>query len=362
MKEKKKALAVVAGPYRFYQVLWLYSQFQEYEWNILILPYGEGDKNAKQIEAHCEKLGIFKNIYHSHMTGQNSSPLEQVAIILKMFVYYTVGQKKRLMRKIISEQTNGLEFDVAFVGCEYSIIEGAIIGLADEIEVNIFEEGLGDYVPKKKYPALKPIELISYFISKMGYFSPYQYFELKNSKKCIKYATLPKLMKNRQYREIRQSFQTDSEKRKMHKSILEKLYDVDTSVFEKIDVVLFTLPLNGYVVNGEDDKQRMYKWLVEKYGNKNILIKKHPRDEEKYEWEDLNISFLDEKFPAETIVEYIADQDIVMMGMSTVLLSFLQRLKNVSILQFHDILDIYEEIEKKSIKVLNISNDKIIEL
>lgn len=181
MKEKKKALAVVAGPYRFYQVLWLYTQFQEYEWSILILPYGEGDKNVSQIHAHCGQLGIFKNIYHSNMTGQNSSLIEQMSAILKMFCYYIIGRKKKLMKKILSEQTKGFEFDAAFVGCEYSIIEGAIIGLADEKEVYIFEEGLGDYVPKKKYPRFNFIEIASYFVCKMGYFSPYQYFALKNA-------------------------------------------------------------------------------------------------------------------------------------------------------------------------------------
>ncbi len=346
MGNKKKALAVVAGPYRFYQVLWLYTQFQEYEWSILILPYGEGDKNAKEIQKHCETLGIFKNIYHSHMTGQNSSKWEQLAILTKMFGYYIVGQKKGLMRKIIREQTGGLEFEVAFVGCEYSIIEGAIIGLADEIEVNIFEEGLGDYVPKKKYPGLNFKEIVSYVICKMGYFSPYEYFELKYAKYCIKYATFPEKIKNRHFKAIRQLYKKGYEldtKREEYDLLCHRVFNYDTEIIQEADVIFFTLPLKGYVKNVKEEEEKLHYWFVQNYRGKKIVIKKHPRDEYLYKWNDVKVEFLDATIPSEVIVNQIEEQDVVIIGMSTTILSFVGKEKDIIILKHENVYDIFNE-------------------
>lgn len=346
MEKKKKALAVVAGPYRFYQVLWLYTQFQEYEWSILILPYGEGDKNAKEIQKHCETLGIFKNIYHSNMTGQNSSKWEQLAILMKMFCYFIVGQKKKLMRKIICEQTEGLEFEVAFVGCEYSIIEGAIIGLADEIEVNIFEEGLGDYVPKKKYPGLDFKEIVSYVICKMGYFSPYQYFELKNTKYCKKYASIPEKIKSRHYKDIKQLYKDEDGinlKEKNYVALCQKVFDLKIEKVLDSEVIFFTLPLKEYVINIKKEEEKLHSWFSQNYKGKKILIKKHPRDEYLYGWDDLNIEFINEKIPAEVIANYVYSQEIVMLGISTTILSLIGKKKRITILQHEDIYDAFKK-------------------
>ena len=126
MGSARKALAVVAGSYRFYQILWLYTQFPDLEWSILLLPYGKGDEIRKDLREKCEKLEIFANIYDSHMIGQDSGRCRQMMMFLKMLCFYFMGKKKKFMNSIIRSQTLGQEFDVFFVGCEYSIIEESI--------------------------------------------------------------------------------------------------------------------------------------------------------------------------------------------------------------------------------------------
>lgn len=357
MKVRKQALAVVAGPYRFYQTLWLYTQFPEYEWSILLLPYGNGDKVEMDIHSKCDKLGIFKKIYHASMVGQNSNTCDQVIIMFKMFIYYILGKRKVFMKKILLSQTEGKDFDAYFIGCEYSIIEGAIIGLADEKEVYIFEEGLGDYLPRKKYPSLSLKEIACYIVSRMGYFSPYTYFELSNSAFCTKYASLPKSLSDRNYKCINKLFDGSDISRKEYQNMLDVIYPFSKNLIAECDVILFTSPWDWDASQKNEYLDKIYVWMAENYKDKRICIKRHPRDVEKYMWNDLSCSFLDESIPAEIIIESInKSKEIVMMGTSTILLSALHRTDKIFIFKFENIHGEYERYMQEKIKLLKLQN------
>lgn len=327
MKQLKKALAVVAGPYRFYQVLWLYTQFSELEWSILLLPYGNGDRVIKDLHEKSERAGIFKHIYRSDMIGQDSGVMKQIVMFLKMFGYFMIGKRKHLMKQIIRSQTEGNEYDVYFVGCEYSIIEGAIIGLADEKEVYIFEEGLSDYTPRKKYPSLNWKEIISFCFTKMGYFSPYQTFELDHTIQCVKFASLPELLRNRTYKEIRSLFErVDGEFDKLS----EKVYHISTDYLKQYDVILFTTVFGIHA--DAEYMERVHAWISEHYAGKRILIKKHPRDDAQYDWDDIECYIGGENVPAEVLLNIVDKQEILMMDMSTMIVSVLNRKHQFAVL------------------------------
>lgn len=361
MQKTKKALAIVAGPYRYYQVLWLYTQFPEYEWSILLLPYGKGNKMVNDLYSKSKDLGIFNKIYVSNMTNQDSKRIEQFSIILKMIIYYILGEKRSLMRKIVLSQTGGTDYDVFFVGCEYSIIEGATIGLADKKEVYIFEEGLGDYVSKKKIPGLSIIEWASYLVTKMGYFSPYAFFELKNSALCVKYASLPQLLNQRNYKKIRTLFSGDELSYSKYNSLLNKIYAFSPDNFMGDEVVFFTSPWDWEKEEKNNYLQKIHEWMHLNYSNRKILIKKHPRDEENYNWTDMQCEFIPENIPAEIIVQYMKEQEVVMMGTSTTLLTLLQKIKKIKVFQFDNLHGEYERNIQDKVRVLNIQ-DKIVHL
>lgn len=356
MEQKKQALAVVAGPYRFYQVLWLYTQFPEYEWSILLLPYGNGDKVVNDIHAKCDKLGIFKQIFHSNMIGQNSGLLKQGMMFLKMFAYYLIGKKNKFMEKIILSQTNGTEFDVFFVGCEYSIIEGAIIGLAAEKDVYIFEEGMSDYTSRKKYPAFRLKEIISFVVTKMGYFSPYECFELDNTKLCIKYSSMPNALKDRNYKKVRQLFEGKEEE---YRKILETIYAIDYTMMKKYDVILFTTVSDESVERDKKYIQDVHDWLGQKYKGKKVLIKKHPRDRALYNWKDLECECTMEEIPAEVIIQYITNQKVILLKTSTLLISLLKRTSDVYML-FPDAEEVKIKSKAEIIQILDFDKERII--
>lgn len=359
MRSTRKALAVVAGPYRFYQVLWLYTQFPDLEWSILLLPYGKGDKIRKDLREKCEELKIFGNIYDSHMIGQDSDKFYQVMMFLKMLWFYITGRKRKFMKHIIQSQTSGQEFEVFFVGCEYSIIEGAIIGLADEKEVYIFEEGLSDYVKRKKYPSLNMKEIMSFIVTRMGYFSPYYTFEMINSSKCIKYASLPLLLKSREYKEIRQLIDDDNDK---FKSLLNSVYKINFHQIKEYDLILLTTVFEGEIEMAEQYLEKVHQWLLENYHDKKILIKKHPRDREEYTWRDLDCHICDSAIPAEILLGVSAQMDVVMMEISTVIIQTLNKGNKLTILRHTKMSDDYEKWMQYIKDILKIPNESIVYL
>ncbi len=358
MKQRSQALAVVAGPYRFYQVLWLYTQFPQYDWSILILPYGYGDKGTNDIHERCNKLGIFKQIYRSTMIGQNSNLFKKIFMFFRMLGYYILGKKKTLMKKIILSQTKGNNFDVFFVGCEYSIIEGAIIGLADEKEVYIFEEGMSDYMPRKKNPSFDLKEIISFAFTKMGYFSPYRYFEMENIKFCIKYSSLPKLLKFREYKEKRILLENRTDE---FKKIIEKAFEFDLKILEERDVILFTAVLQEIAKEKSCEYiEKIHQWLVKNCEGKKILIKKHPRDGEEYAWDDVDCIVWDNNIPAEVFLGMIDQQEILMMEMSTLLICVLKMNNKLTIFNANDIDEKYKYSVKNIKSILEISDENIV--
>ena len=354
----RKALAVVAGPYRFYQVLWLYTQFPDLEWSILLLPYGKGDEIRKDLREKCEKLKIFANIYDSHMIGQDSGTYRQMMMLMKMFWFYLIGKKKTFMKRIIRSQTSGQEFDVFFVGCEYSIIEGAIIGLADEKEVYIFEEGLSDYVRRKKYPSFNMKEIMSFIVTRMGYFSPYQCFEMENEKYCIKYASLPRLLQQRSYKDIRFLFR---ERNSKFNELIKRLYNFDIDMLRGCDVILFTVALEDELKKKNKNYVDMvHQWIVNRYYGKKIFIKKHPRDDEEYSWTDVDCVICEKNIPAEVVIGFMENQDVLMMEISTSIINILNKKNITTIFRLKETDEKYENEINYVQRLLNIPADDVI--
>ena len=360
--DNKKALAVVAGPYRLYQVLWLYTQFKEYEWSIILLQYGNNPKSAEKLYGICKELNIFKEIFYSQTVIETSPFYEKVFLVIKMFYYFITGRKKKYMKRLVLQQTKGEKFDTAFVGCEYSILEGALIGLADEKEVYIFEEGLGDYQERKKYPSANLKELGGYLFSKMGYFNPGGYFQLENTKRCIKYASMPNSLKYYNYKSVRTLFNGSQETRYEFRELLNKAYPIRELSLSSYDIILLTTPMDGFVKDEEKYNHILYRWFFDNFKEKKILIKKHPRDTGKYEWEGLDCSFLSSDVPAEIFMEFVGKQKIILMYASTVLLSLPSLKKDVYIIKFDDIHGEYEKKLDYSISLLKLPEDHLIHL
>lgn len=343
MEEKKKALAVVAGPYRFCQILWLYALHPEYRWSILLLPYGKGNDAAQKLEAACRKLGIFEHIFRPQVVGEHSPFGQKLALAAKMCLFYVTGRKKVFMRRMLEKMTDGEKFSAAFVGCEYSILEGAIIGLADEMEVSIFEEGLGDYCERRGWSGFNMETLTGFLFSRMGYFNPGYCFELRNTRLCVKYSSRPDMLKYRKYRRILPLFAGGKDVKQKYRALVEKAYAVGEISLDEYGVILLTNPLEDFVEDGTLYYELLHRWLREKYKDMRILIKKHPRDGYNYQWDDLRCDFINPDIPAEVFLSLIGKQKVLLMYASTLLISLLQKKENVSVITFTHIHGKYKE-------------------
>ena len=362
MEEKKKALAVVAGPYRFCQVLWLYTVHKEYKWSILLIPYGKGNDAVRKLEAVCRKLGIFEHIFCPQIVGENSPLGQKLALAVKMGLFYMTGRKKVFMRRLLEKMTGGEKFSAAFVGCEYSILEGAIIGLADEMEVSIFEEGLPDYCERRGWSGFDMETLTSFFFSRMGYFNPGCHFELKNTRLCVKYSSRPDMLKYRKYRKILPLFVGDDNVKQAYRALMEQTYPVGGISLDEYGVILLTSPLEDFVEDGTAYYELLHRWLRERYGDKRILIKKHPRDRYSYQWDDLQCGFLNPDVPAEVFLSLIEQQKVILLYASTLLISLLQKKENVSVVKFENIHGMYEEKRLELWSLFEMPEDNIVQI
>ena len=102
------------------------------------------------------------------------------------------------------------------------------------------------------------------------------------------------------------------------------------------------------------------KWIDEKYNGKKILIKKHPRDKEEYVFKCAIGENWDANLPGEVFCELLDKQDILIMEISTVILSFVEKNNNLKIFRNKQREGSYKEQYERIITLLNISEDKYV--
>ena len=156
---------------------------------------------------------------------------------------------------------------------------------------------------------------------------------------------------------IKKLFEGTKDTDKKYRDIISCIYPFAESDLNNCDVIFFTSPWDWDIEKKAEYIEKIHIWMLEKYKNKSIFIKKHPRDNEEYNWDDLCCKFLQESIPAEIIAERInKSQEVVMMGASTILLSLLSRNSNVHIFKFGDIHGEYERNMKEKIKLLKLED------
>ena len=91
-------------------------------------------------------------------------------------------------------------------------------------------------------------------------------------------------MKYRNYKEIRQLYTQEGTDEKLFDHII-KIYPAIQKIdFEKTEAVLFTRSLDDFVVDDKKYIERIENYIQRSY--KNILLKKHPREQSVYQFEN----------------------------------------------------------------------------
>lgn len=314
--KEKKALAIVAGPYRLLQTLWFTELYKDYEWSVVLLRYGEDLEILKKMEKDCKRSGRFKKIYTVVTVSRFSSFFEKIKEITEMIFFYFIGRKKYFCKCLIEKNIGSFDYDLLCLASSYSIFEGAILNFAKEIPTIIMQEGMADYIePSVEYnkiytiagKLLQKMEYVNFLCQKS--YNPYKY--------CIKYATIPSKILDVNFKEIRQLFDSTYVNKEIFSNILKKTYDIKTDI-KKYDLILFSSVTQSKVPN--EDIKNLRKWLNLHCKNKKILIKKHPQDTCNYTWEELDIEINFTNIPGEVLLQLLDTKQILFAFPSSILL------------------------------------------
>ncbi len=309
---KQKGLVIVYDPHNLYQFLWYYCNAgKTMSWDALCLP---NDKKGEYMHPYCERTSVFSNVYYYDDTFKSISAIKKFITFIQMLGYYVCGQKRRYCHKLINRYVNWNEYDQVVILTCVGLVSGACAALSDEKEVVILEDGISDYRERNKFIERKHIKSLyhwqGFILSRMGYCCP-GWFYFKPEKNCIKYSSRPDKMKEGIYKEIRQLYNQEGTDDKLLKSIVDNTYPQLKNInFNSIDAVFFSIPLSDHVMETEQYEKKIENYISTKYNS--LMIKRHPRDDMEYHFSDINIIEVDSSIPAEVLMPYLKNAEVVM--------------------------------------------------
>ena len=373
----KKGLAVIYDPHNVYQFLWYYCTYgKDIEWSALCLP---NSYKGEYLSEPCRKLGIFKKIYRDTQQFDSMPVIKRLFLFIKMVLYALIGQQKAFGKKFISKYIENNDYDIVVVLTDVGLISGLFLTQASEKEIIILEDGMGDYEAREWKNILKSLsrfyDIQGFLLSFLGYSNIGHYYPLRTTRNCIKFCSHPDKMLYTNYKEMRILFDFSKTDIVLFKSLLKKIYiGIEDYFSDKRDLILFTTPLNDLTPDKEKYNKKVEQFINNNYNGKSILIKKHPRDISTYIFDkSIAVAEIDNTIPAEVLLPFLQDMDIIFFGHSSTNLYLVSFGYNPSFFYFNgleeecktgNIMCKYRSKEefKKRLYFFGLDNSKIIEL
>lgn len=311
MAKKHKNICLVTTVYSFF----LYLLLKRYNENDIFIFTGwfpkEVSKNVKHIQMPPV---IFK--------GKKFAELNSISGIWKNivgFIGYLYGYLK--LRILLFIKTFNCDVEVyghAQTPFSYIFFENE--------NSNIIEDGLENYIaqickPHKINPMIDSILHFCgiYFLNQCECYGTHEYIKniyltnehenplIKDKVKIIDIDTLWSNLTKNEQKNILQIFNID----------LNKIY------FKKDLVIILTQPLSesDYDIT-LDEELTIYKNMIEKFKNENVIIKPHPRDLKNYQEIFPDVEIIDRFFPIELMNLIGIKPKVVCSALSTALLNF----------------------------------------
>ena len=316
----KKGLAVCYDPHNVYQFLWYYCTYGggNMEWSALCLPNSFlGD----QVSEFCKKLNIFKKIIISKEVFEGWTQKQQFNEFLKMFGYALTCRQEIYAKKFTDKLIGYLEYDQAVVLTDCGYVSGMFIAQSSHKEIVILEDGMGDYIDRKYSNVFKNLSnsysIKGFILALLGYVNFSSRYPLRTTKKCIKFSSHPNKMKYRSYREIKKLFEIEKTDYDLFMSKLNCIYPELNKYFQnKPDAILLTTPISDYTDRPDDYYLRLERKISE-IGFSRIVLKKHPRDRHIYSFNKVEYVEIPQQIPAEVILPYLKNIEILFMDLSS---------------------------------------------
>lgn len=273
----------------------LYAGYTQYQLLIFLLLKDKNDEITFILPKYLEKLGekLKKN---KVIILEQEKP--QLRKILKFLGYY------KYIKKLV--KTLNISEDTILYGD--SVINYI---LSDKNMLCRLEDGCGNYVTKAHVENSTLKQLIYFYLERIIYFFFFKKRMLKENeklkKRINKYYATEMAPKNLEYEEkierinLKELWQKKNEEEK--KEILD-IFNIREDILEKISskkVILFTQPLSEDGIIEEKEKIELYKKIITKYNEKELVIKKHPREKTKYEEIFKECLVIKETFPSEIL-------------------------------------------------------------
>lgn len=315
----KQGLLIVYNAHNLLEFVWYYcshEEAREKSWDALCLPSGF---NGEYMKPFCEKSGLFTHILDADQAFINSSSFQQMSLFAKMVGSALTGRRKALCRNTLNQYVSIDQYDEIVILCDFGLLSGMTMSL--DQRVVILEDGTADYEPRLNKNILRNLGSSfawkGFLLANLGYANTGYFYPLKTTRNCIKYSSHPDLMVYREYKEIRKLFDYSLTDMSLYDRILRKLYEgLDKYDFDSVDTVLFTTSISDLTNKPDDYETRIMDYISGTA--KNVLIKKHPRDETVYSFgSGIPVQEVDQRIPGEVILPYLLGKRVLFMGLSS---------------------------------------------
>lgn len=357
----KRGLVIISGPQDLLQALWFCALHPEIRYDALISLADVSMETKKGIEAQCWKSGCFEHVlsfegYKSRRVG------EKAALFIQMMWHYCIGRRSRMTSLIINREVDRKKYQTVLVDGEISVLGGAFIDHSDrDYDVYIMQDGVGDTMTRESLPRFGVREFAYWLVAVMGYCNPAYYYKLKKVKYCTKITTLEPLMKYKPFKKIlRMNIGSTNP---LYRQYLSRVYDLDKlAQDEETDLLLLTTNFEKESIFPIYHKA-LRTWLRREYEGKKIALKRHPRDNCQYEWEEFEFRRIDPSIPAELLLPLFKGKMVILSDASTVLAEVIAAGMEYRVLFFERILDsAYRELFWEYTERLGVPEERIIRI
>lgn len=369
----KKAIAVIYSPKSLFNFIWYYSSFgKEYEWDVVIRPYGkDSDKSIlNTMQIYVKKMGIFKNIIIDFDNEIFQSVGDKVKLLIQMMGYCIVKKQRTFCEKYINKRFRLDDYSLILTSCESGTLEGTIIGVSDEHNVVILEDGTLDYKERKEKLDFRDLfkfwNLVGYILSVMGYGNTHSTsYKLDKTKFCDKFASKPELLKDCNFKSISALNDMTLCDKDLYKGILDRIFAIPTGL-DKADVMLSTFPYTDYVKDDSFVKRKVEDYINQNYLGKTILLKKHPRDLAKYNFDkSINVVNVEQTIPAELLITYSEVGTYVFTWPSTFIFAMDSNKNKIEVLYFEQVKEEnkqYKLVFDECLETLDVKKECVVKI
>lgn len=308
---KEKALVTIYSSKDLKNFLAFYALgYEEYQWSAIV-------KDDLKLKELCDKSEIFDTIILNDARYDNIKMKEKMILFMQMTGAWLCGKAQSWRNKFIRRYVEYTDYSLIVVASgEGGILNGALLSKARQKCVVILEDGLQDYDNRKVHLTeviFNPNKLASYILAKMNYVDFCGDFHLKSTLFCDKYVTHPELVERRFYHKVYQLYDKEKFDKNLFAKYINQVFDLVCGEI-KGDILLLTMPIDELGEYASLYKKKIEGYISKNYCNKNVLIKKHPRDNQHYDFgENIQITYISQDIPGELIVESIECDSVLMM-------------------------------------------------